>query len=570
MTLAKTTLRRLLALLVLIGVLAPAAARAQANASSIPLLPSRGAQDGRIVVLLFSDFECPYCARVEPALEEVRKAFAKDVQVIFKHTPLPIHARAPLAHEAALEAGRQGRFWEMHDLLFADQQHLDKIDLLARAAKLGLDMKEFTAALEDGRHKPAIARDLAEGRALGVTGTPTVFVNGQRMVGVPAAPQLIAYIRSVLTGKSTTDEEAPLDPKSFDLSGGYVRGPQDAPITVVEYSDFQCPFCGRASATMDAVWKAYGSKVRWVFQHFPLDFHPDAPLAHRASLAAGEQGKFWEMHDLIFANQRAMKRDDLVRHATGLGLDMTKFMKDLDDARFDPIVQRDLAEGLKLGIDATPTFFINGRRVVGAQPLEAFKTVIDRELGRNAVSFARPAAGASVAREVLTAAMSRGAADAPVTIRWFADFGNPLHKEAVGLLKKVLAAHPNDVKVVFSHRPLEGREEAIFAHEATLSAAEQGKFWEVHDLLVARPLQNKETLAANVARLGLDREWFEEGLDSGRARRALEDQLSEARDLQVRGTPTFFVNSKRVDGVITVDAIEALIADELKAARPPR
>lgn len=556
-------------MLVLVLVLVmPGQIAAQSRPPEVPLLPQRGDAAARVVLLLFSDFECPYCARIEPVLEQVRKTFGKDVQVIFKHTPLPIHPRAPLAHEAALEAARQGRFWEMHDMLFADQQHLGKPDLLARAEQLGLDVKAFAAALEDGRHKAAVERDMAEARALGVTGTPTLFVNGQKLVGVPAAPQLIAYIRTVLTGKSTTNDEARVDPKSFDLDGAPTRGPEDAPVTIVEFSDFQCPFCGRATATMDAVWKMYEGRVRRVFQHFPLDFHPDAPLAHRAALAAGEQGKFWGMHDLIFANQQKMKRDDLLRHATALGLDMERFVRDLDDRRFDAIVQKDLIEGGTLAVNATPTFFINGRRLVGAQTIDAFKLVIDRELAGATVTFARPADGESVSAEVMDVALSRGPVGAPVTIRWFADLGSPLHREAVALLKRVLAAHPNDVRVLIRHRPLEGREDVLFAHEATLAAAEQGKFWEVHDLLVARPQQDASTLANNVARLGLDRQWFEEGLATGRARAALERHFAEARDHDVRGTPTFFVNDRRVDGIVTVDVLESVIAGELSARSP--
>jgi protein-disulfide isomerase len=537
-----------------------------------PLLPPRGESSAPIVVLLFSDFECPYCARVEPVLDEVRKAFAGQVQVVFKHTPLPIHPRAPLAHEAAIEAGRQGRFWEMHDLLFADQQRLEKADLIARAEKLELDIQAFSAALEDGRHKAAVARDVAEGRALGVTGTPTLFVNGQRLVGVPAAPQLIAYIRSVLSGTATTDAEPRFDVSTLDLAGAPTRGPADAPVTIIEFSDFQCPFCGRATSTIENVWKNYGGKVRWVFKHFPLDFHPDAPLAHRAALAAGEQGKFWEMHDAIFANQRAMKRDDLIRHATSLGLDMTRFVSDLDDVRFDRVVKRDTVEGMRAGISGTPTFFINGERLVGAQPFEKFTAIIDRELGTRATNtaFVRPAAGEFVPPESLDQVMSMGALDAPVTIRWFADFGSRLHKDAVALLKQVIAAHPTDVRVVFSHRPLEGREESMFLHEATLAAAEQGKFWEVHDLLVARPLQNKETLTNNVTRLGLVRDWFEEAISTGRARAALVRHLAEAKELDVRGTPTFLVNGTRIDGIVSLDVMEGEIGKARSAVKNPR
>ena len=123
-------------------------------AAAVNVLPARGAATAPIVILLFSDFECPYCARVEPVLEEVRKTFQKEVQVVFKHNPLPIHPHAPLAHEAAAEAARQGKFWEMHDALFANQRELELPHLVARAERLGLDVAAFRRALETRVHRP--------------------------------------------------------------------------------------------------------------------------------------------------------------------------------------------------------------------------------------------------------------------------------------------------------------------------------------------------------------------------------------------------------------------------------
>jgi protein-disulfide isomerase len=540
-----------------------ATAFAQNAASTNTLLPTRGDPSAPVIVLLFSDFECPYCARAESVLQDIRKTFDKEVQIVFKHSPLPIHTRAPLAHEAAVEAARQGRFWEMHDLLFANQQRLDPPQLVEYAQKLGLDMTAFRLALEDRRHRSVVERDVAEARALGVTGTPTLFFNGQRIVGVPSTPQLIASIRNLLDGGgAVADASAPLAPGTLDLTGAPSRGRADAPVTIVEFSDFQCPFCARATGVVENVLNAYGTRVRWVFKHFPLDFHTDAPLAHRAALAAGEQGKFWEMHDAIFRNQSAIKRNDLLRLATTLGLDMARFVADLDSDRLMSVMQRDMADGLRIGVDGTPAFFINGRRLVGAQPFEAFKALIDRELGASARAGAiRP--------EALDDAMARGPVDAPVTIRWFADLGSPLHRDAVTLLRRVLEAHPADVRLMFDHRPLEGRPERWLAHEAAVAGAEQGKFWELHDVLVAHPgLQDKETLAGYAVRLGLDPGWFEDTLNSGRSRATLERHLADAKALNVRGTPTFLINKTRIDGIVTLGEFERAIAMELSLVKP--
>lgn len=344
------------------------------------LLPVRGEASAPMVILLFSDFGCESCAKAEATLKEVREAFPKDVQVIFKHSPLPDHADAPLAHELSVEAARQGKFWEMHDLLFANQAKLKRADLDGYAKQLGLDMKAVAKALDGRTHRPLVERDLAEGRALGVTGTPTLYLNGRRAAGVPPASAMINVIKSLLAGGDGT-EPPPVSMSTFDLTGAPAKGPADAPVTIVEFSDFQCSFCLRANATVAQVLEKYQGKVRLVFKHYPLvELHPAAPSGHRAALAAQEQGKFWEMHDRLFANQRAMSQQDLLGHAGALGLDMTKFMSDLNAPRLQGILDRDLAEGRKVGVEGTPTFFINGTAVVGSQPLEAFVRVIDKAL----------------------------------------------------------------------------------------------------------------------------------------------------------------------------------------------
>ena len=565
-------LAALFAITAAVAVVSPAAAGQRSDPKATSLLPVRGEADARVVILLFSDFECPFCAGVEPVLSDVRQAFPKDVQVIFKHNPLPIHPRAPLAHEAAVEAGRQGRFWEMHDLLFANQKRLDEPQLIEYAQRLNLDMPAFRAALTDRRHRAVVDRDLAEARALGLNATPTLFVNGQRLVGVPPAPQLNAFIKGILTGRPmTTESEAPLPPGALDLSGSPSRGPADARVTLVEFSDFQCPFCARGRRTTDAIFKKYEGRVRWVFKHYPLDFHPDAPLAHRAAMAAAEQGKFWEMHEKIFENQRAIKRDDLIAMATALGLDVPRFTADLASDKFAALMQRDLAEGNKVGVDGTPTMFINGRRLVGAKPEAEIVALIESELNpTTAAAYTRPAPGESVPAESLERAMSRGAADAPVTIQWYADIASPLHRDAVTVVKRMLEAHPADVRLVFKSRPVARETDKWLLHEATVAAAEQGRFWDVHDVLLMRPGQTRESLSTVAAKMGLDRAWFDDALATGRARAAIERDLKEAANHDVRGAPTFLVNGKRIDGVPTAEQLEAAVTEALGTAKIAR
>ncbi|NRA08534.1 MAG: thioredoxin domain-containing protein [Myxococcales bacterium] len=168
---------------------------------------------------------------------------------------------------------------------------------------------------------------------------------------------------------------------AVSTNGSPSKGSPEAQIALVEFSDFQCPFCGRVTPTLRQIEREYGDRVRIVFKHLPLRMHSKAPAAHAAAEAAHRQGKFWEMHDLIFANQREMSEAKYVEYAEQIGIDVDRFNRDVVSADVKAKVDADAAEAEKLGVTGTPGFFVNGRFLSGAQPFSAFKTVIDRELG---------------------------------------------------------------------------------------------------------------------------------------------------------------------------------------------
>ncbi len=170
------------------------------------------------------------------------------------------------------------------------------------------------------------------------------------------------------------------NPVKLDIGESPVRGPKDAKVTIITFSDFQCPFCSRGAATMEEVLKAYKNDVNLVFKNLPLPFHPEAKPAAIAALAAQEQGKFWEMHDALFKNQQSLGKDTYLRLAQELGLDMEKFKADLANEKLAKRVEEDAALASKHGVNGTPGFFVGGVLVSGAQPLPAFKTIIDRWL----------------------------------------------------------------------------------------------------------------------------------------------------------------------------------------------
>ncbi|MCG6925111.1 MAG: thioredoxin domain-containing protein [Acidobacteria bacterium] len=167
---------------------------------------------------------------------------------------------------------------------------------------------------------------------------------------------------------------------AVDTGEAPLRGRPDAPVTIVEFSDFQCPFCVRARPAVNRVRQVYGDDVRFAFRHFPLSFHDQAPKAGEAVACAGEQGKFWEMHDRLWESAGQLQPADLKEHAAAVGLDAGAFAQCLDSSRNAAVVERDTEAGARLGVSGTPAFFINGRPLTGAQPFEAFAQVIEEEL----------------------------------------------------------------------------------------------------------------------------------------------------------------------------------------------
>lgn len=147
----------------------------------------------------------------------------------------------------------------------------------------------------------------------------------------------------------------------------HVTGPEDAPVTLVEYGDYECPYCGMAYPVVKSAQRELGKDLRFVFRNFPLaEAHPHARLAAEAAEAAAAQGKFWEMHDTLFEHQDALEAEDIIGYAKSLGLDMTQFGKDLQDSKYTKRVREDFRSGVKSGVNGTPTFFINGSRYEGS------------------------------------------------------------------------------------------------------------------------------------------------------------------------------------------------------------
>lgn len=204
---------------------------------------------------------------------------------------------------------------------------------------------------------------------------------GQKLAvkeGVQNKPQ--AQPTSVVLGEQ--------DRSKIESGGAASRGPENAKVTVVEFSDFQCPYCASYSTTTyNQIKKEYGDRIRYVFHDYPLSFHQFAQKAAEAASCAGDQGKFWEMHDLLFAKNSEWSagksvEEIFVTYAGQIGVDKAKFKECLASGKFTQVVKDDVVLGGAVGVSGTPSFFINGQMLVGAQSFESFKAIIDKELAK--------------------------------------------------------------------------------------------------------------------------------------------------------------------------------------------
>ena len=365
--------------------------------------PSSGPEGAPVTLVAWMDFQCPFSARAYATVSELRERYGSNLRVIFRHQPLAFHGEAKPAALAAAAAQQQGRFWEMAQALFDAQQELGDERLGELAQELGLDLEQFNLDLESEALDERVERDMREGAAVGATGTPTFFINGRKVLG--AQPRAVfegiiddelARGRAVLAlgtpPEGLYDALLALNAQRFPsekdaaprvavrLGNAPSLGAADAPVTLVVFADFQCPFCARAVGTVRKLREEFGERLRVVFKHNPLPFHANARGAALAAVAAQQQGRFWEMHDRLFADPSQLYPAALVEHARELGLDVPSFKAALKSARAGAQVDEDVAEAKRLGATGTPTFFINGKMLVGAQPYETFRDAVNDAL----------------------------------------------------------------------------------------------------------------------------------------------------------------------------------------------
>jgi protein-disulfide isomerase len=590
---------------------------------------SKGPADAKVNIVTFSDFQCPFCSRVVPTLAQIEKEYGKKVRVFFRHNPLPFHQDAPLASEAAIAAEQQGKFWEMHDKLFANQQNLKRPDLEKYAQELGLDLGKFKAALDSGAGKARIQADMALAKQVGANGTPNFYIDGRNLVGaqpfekfkeiiddeIVRADKLISkgtapgQVYAAFMKGAKASPTPPAAPANQPPQKGPGAGPEvykvavgDAPtkggkqpkVTIIAFSEFQCPFCSRVNPTLEQLVKDYGNDVSVAFRHNPLPFHNNAMIAAIAAEAAREQGKFWEMHDKLFANQQTLDRPNLEKYAQEIGLDMGKFKAALDKEKNKERVKRDMDDAAKFGARGTPNFFINGRNLRGAQPLESFKGVIDEEIKKADAKLASGTSRARLYAELtkdgldkaaapppppgqpddktrfkadVKGAPIKGAKDALVTIVQFSDYQCPFCSRVEPTMDKIMEEYKGKVRVAWRDLPLPFHPNAMPAAIAARAAGDQGKFWEMHKKLFADQQHlDRETFEKHAQELGLNMGKFKAALDAQKGKEQIEADAAAGNKIGARGTPAFFINGKFLSGAQPFESFKAKIDEELKVA----
>jgi protein-disulfide isomerase len=385
--------------------------------------PYRGDPKAPVVVEEYSDYLCPFCGRhftdTLPALLE-KYATPGKIQYVYRDFPLAaLHPTSAKGHEAALCVGEQGapRYWAMHDTLFASQGEWSRLPdpagfLRERAEKIGADLEAYDACLGSGRKKSAVEQSVAAGQALGFNGTPSFRIvrsggEAYNLVGAQPVATFDEWLGAVLAGKEPPKPPEPPKPElpawakpeglapdpahpGLTMSGDPYRGQPDAPLTIVEFSDFQCPACRRhvleTQPLLDEKFVATG-KVRWVFKHRPLREHAWAIAGAAAAECAADQGQFWPMHHLLYEKQEQWATAEAEKALPGLAkelkLDGARFAECFNSRKALERVVRDLYDAERVA-PATPTFFLisGGKAGVlrGASPVDRFTSTIEKQL----------------------------------------------------------------------------------------------------------------------------------------------------------------------------------------------
>ncbi|MDF3071276.1 MAG: thiol:disulfide oxidoreductase [Polyangiaceae bacterium] len=592
--------------------------------------PQWGSVDAPVTIVEFSDFECPFCSRVGPTLETLKRKYGPEqLRIVFKHNPLAFHRHARPAAEAAtavfMLAGSDA-FWLFHDRVFAGQQDLSPENYEKWASEAGVQGPSLKTWLGSGRPAEKVDEDMAVAKAVGATGTPGFRVNGVVISGaqpvdkfvevideqLAAAKQLAAagtparLVYSTLTDKNFVEprpaapprEEAE-DPKVWAVpiaADDPQRGDKDALVTIVVFSEFQCPFCKRVESTLEELRRIYGKDLRLVWKDNPLPFHPRAmPAALLARQVYKTRGNdaFWKLHDALFESQPKLEDRDLEELVKAQGLAWPALIPALTNEKLKARISESMEQANDFQARGTPHFFINGRRFSGAQPLEAFKKVVDEELAKARALAEQGTPRAKLYAEIIkegalpppperkkvalvAGSATRGNASAKVVIQIFSDFQCPFCRRVEPTLAELDKEFKGQLRFVWRHLPLPFHAHAQLAAEASEEVlAQKGPdaFWKYHDkLFEAQGVDSgldRASLAQMADELGLDMARFKAALDNHVHAAKVKADADAADAAGINGTPAFVINDYYLSGAQPVAAFKKVVRLALKDPKKP-
>jgi len=588
----------------------------------------RGPQDAPVTVVNFSDFQCPFSKRSVDLMEGLLKKYNGKVRYVFKHFPLSFHKWAKPASYAAVAAQNQGKFWEYYTKLYSDVKNINEELLVTYAKDLKLDMDKFDADRKSAETAAKVQADITQGALFGVRGTPTLFINGVRIVGANSAKIEETIAQQIVVGEQLKAKGVK-DPYSEIVKNGKTRfvppkreapavsqdiykvevpahapiwGAEDATVTMVLFDDFECPFCARLYATYEQLKKDYEGKVRIAFINHPLGFHKKAKEAASLAAAAHKQGKFWEVYSFLFTKQKEWNRvpdfkEWLESHKAEIPADWETLKKDMESKEIEKIVDEDSKIAAALGVRGTPASFVNGRFISGALPIDSFKKVIDEELkkaeGKNLkgdalyreiIKDGKPAVAKTngnkdekedpnkVYQIKLTGNEAvKGSKNPKVTIIEFSDFQCPFCSKAFSTVESVVAKYKGDVQVVYKNFPLsfhkEAKPAALVAYAVKKLYGDE-KFFQFAAILYSKQNDWKknpeEKFEGYVKEIGADWGKVKAEAEKPGTEAAVSDDIREAGNLNIRSVPAFFVNGKKVSGAKPAEFFESMIESVLK------
>jgi protein-disulfide isomerase len=594
--------------------------------------PQWGKATAPVTIVEISDFQCPFCSRVGPTIKQLKEKYGPDkIRIVWKHQPLPFHKNARGAHEAAATVmGLAGSdaFWKFHDSAFANQQGLNDENYEKWAKEAGVDVAKFKAAYGAKKYAAKVDEDMAVAKKVGATGTPAFRINGVTLSGAQPVEKFVEVIdaqlaeakKLVASGTKPADVYVTLTNKNQAAAPAQankpapdaeeedksvwrvlvqdddpIRGPKDALVTMIIFSEFQCPFCKRVEDTLKQVTAAYPNDVRMVWKDNPLPFHPRAkPAATLARLVYKQKGEkaFWEMHDALFDSQPKLEDDDLKALAEKAGVKWDDVKSAIDTNKFGEKIDGSVELANDVQARGTPHFFINGVRLSGAQPLDAFKKSIDEQLAKAKALVAKGTPKAKVYDELMKDAKGppppekkeiaapdaqspfKGPAGAKVTIQVFSEFQCPFCKRVEPTLAELEKEYGGKIKLVWRHMPLPFHADAPLASQAAQEAfAQKGNtaFWKFHDKLFEAQGTSEDAikrpgLEKIAQELGLNMDKFKSALDSNAHKAKIDADTKIGNDAGINGTPAFVINGYYLSGAQPAAAFKKLINRALKDA----